>query len=164
MEQMYEAVDGGILPTSLAQAMGSLALIVLPGWHLGNLIKRRRWNIRSLLWSFVIVAIALVVLIAPPVHYSGSNSNPPLGFVLAMALMGAPVWIFLGAVLRWIWHARYRTAAVWLGMALVATAPGALRDLVGRRSAKNGSQVNDCHSMAAIYCYSTEFGPAVICT
>ena len=164
VEQMYDAVDGGILPTLLAQAMGSLALIVLPGWQLGNLIKRRRWNIRSLLLSFVIVAVALVVLIAPPVHYSGSNSNPPLGFVLAMAAIGAPVWIFLGAALRWIWHARYRTVAVWLGIAPLPAAPGALRDLVGRRSAKNGSRANDCHLMAAICCYSTEFGPVVIFT
>jgi hypothetical protein len=107
-----------------SMAMFAVALILLPGWYLSTLVRRRVWSLKALFVAPVLVGLALVALSAPtPIHVE----SLPLLQKMAMGFFMLPPVLLLVSLVRWSFQRRWRRIAAWtMVVVLVSGAIAAL--------------------------------------
>jgi len=142
-----DGVDPAAFIRQCAWAMfHSIVLVVLPGWMLLRMVRRRTWGMGTVLTLPLLAGLVLASL-AVPVPESFDTSYGPGTFRWLMALNFAPVVVFTIALLKMVVRRRWwgllawaviwaASAALWLSASLLSDKavllPGERYSLAGR--------------------------------
>ncbi len=122
VEGVRSEIEGGLWRWVLIAGIGTILLIVIPGWQVRSMFRRRQWSIRGMMLAAAVVALGLMFLLSPiPGAAIRSGGSLPVWLLLYLAICGTPVWIFLRALVRWSWSRQYGRLVASLALILVAS-------------------------------------------